>query len=166
MALFFDESEFEKLLIMKGEEYGEPVVVEVELEAYKRGGLLEYLFYVYQFGLTLKENHIPYVIRFDDYPSWIIDILGLDSPLTSNGIQKGCYYPIDQKNQFDIHIPFGMEKEIIFLFSKIANVQVCETRSTNDSCILLVNQKHFIRLIKQPILDSISKFSDIEREKD
>ena len=60
MAVLFNEQQFEQLILRKGKEFGDLVAAEVELEAYKKGNYLEYLFYVYQLCLILKDNDILY----------------------------------------------------------------------------------------------------------
>lgn len=109
MAILFNEKEFEKLIIKKGEEYGDPVLLEVELEAYKNSGNLEYLFYVYHLGLALKNNNIACFIRLDGYPSSMISILGLDSPETRNGLQNWKY---DEERKFLEPLEYTQEMNI------------------------------------------------------
>ena len=87
MAVLFNEKEFEELIIKKGKEYGDLIAAEVELEAYKNAGHLDYLFFVYKFCLALEEHKIPYLVKFDSYPSYVMRILGVNSPLIRNKIQ-------------------------------------------------------------------------------
>ena len=44
MAVFFNQKEFEALILKKAKEIVDPGVAELELEAYKKKDLLEYLF--------------------------------------------------------------------------------------------------------------------------
>ena len=146
MAVLFNEKEFEELILEKGKEFGDPVVVEVELEAFKNAGHLEYLFFVYKFCLALEENEIPYLIRYDDYPSYMIQILGLDCPDTENRLQN-WKYDRKRKDEFQIYIPNGMRKKAISLFSEITYVEF-DIDDADSPFTLVINHKYHLDIIQ------------------
>ena len=161
MAILFNEKEFEKLIIKKGEEYGDPVLLEVELEAYKNSGNLEYLFYVYHLGLALKNNNIAYFIRLDGYPSSMISILGLNSPETRNGLQN-WKYDEERKNIFQFFVPVGLRKKILSLFLDVAYI---ETDNDEWPCYLEINHKYKIELVQHGYLNRLNNVDPELRKK-
>lgn len=162
MAVLFNEKEFEELILEKGKDFGDPVVVEVELEAFKNAGHLEYLFFVYKFCLALEENEIPYLVRYDDYPSYMIQILGLDCPDTTNLLQN-WKYDRKRKDEFQIYIPNGMRKKAISLFSEIAYVEF-DIDDADSPFTLVINHKYHLDIIQHGYLPRLSKINPLIRK--
>lgn len=100
MAVLFNEKEFEELILKRGKEFGDIVAAEVELEAYQKSGCLEYLFYVYTFCNTLKEHNILYLAKLDDYPSYIMEILGVADSITFRNDLQSLRYAKSVKINF------------------------------------------------------------------
>lgn len=158
MAILFDEKEFEDFIISKGIEYGEPVVAEVELEAFKNGGQLEYLFYVYNFCKVLKDNNILSFVRYDDYPSFIMEILGMDDSDHIINEMQNIKYIHNRNNRFDVYIPSGKNMQAINLFSEITSYS---TRIRNPYRIFFgENEKYQIGLIQNEYLNVLSKINE------
>ena len=124
MAVLFHQKDFEELIIRKGKEFGDLVAAEVELEAYKNSEHLEYLFYVYTFCRTLKENNILYSVRYDDYPSYIMEILGVDNIHHFRFDRQSSKYGPIRNNRFKIYIPAGKRDDAIDLFCQIVSCSI------------------------------------------
>ena len=154
MAVLFNEKEFEELILKKAKEIEDPGVAELEIEAYKKADLFEYLFYVYRFCKALKENNILYLVRYGFYSNYMMEILGVDDfpdVLNEFPISK---YDNDKEDIFQIYIPNGFKDKAIELFSEITNCS--ETPDKYGKIFFGKNDKYHIRLIQDTFLYKLS----------
>lgn len=156
MAVLFNEKEFEELIIKKGKEQNRLDIALVELEAYQKSGLFEYLYYVYRFLKALKEKNIFYAIRFDDYPSYMIDILELDPIHHFYHVDLQHYkYLRENSDTFCVYIPLGKKAEVLSLFENITHI----SRLPGDPLSIYFgeNDKYRMKVVANTYLDQIQK---------
>lgn len=154
MAVLFNEKEFEELILKKAKEIEDPGVAELELKEYKKADLLEYLFYVYRFCKVLKENNILYLVRYGFYPSYMMEILGVDDfPDVLNEFPVSRY-DNGKEDIFQIYIPNGFRDKVIELFSEITNCS--EIPDKYGKIFFVENGKYHISLIQHTLLYKLS----------
>ena len=154
MAVLFNQKEFEALILKKAKEIDDPGVAELELEAYKKKDLLEYLFYVYRFCKALKKNKILYLVRYGFFPTYMMEILGVDDfPEVINGFPISKY-DNDKEDIFQIYIPNGFKDKVIKLFSEITNCS--EIPDKYGKIFFGENEKYQIKLIQHTFLYKLS----------